>query len=303
MVRTVVKQAEVAHLFANQSQDYAANYNTTVRLEGKSFYSYSTEIAAFRSNSKGEECVVVDVEPFSNTTKKHQSSIILACSHLKVFTYESGRGYYNSKPLLAPSNVEVDFIYNYYIEKATELQSKSNRARKNKLYLCEESKSYLVKANQLIGFFNASHLERIDETQLDELLVKLAIEHEDRLRKEEEEKATKLALDLEYYKEQFHDWLDGKPVNIPYCYRDNIYLRVKDDVVETSRGATFPVDSCEMLFKLYQHCVRCNEVYDDIIQVGSYKINHISRKGIVAGCHHIKPDEITRFAKVLGLIT
>lgn len=301
MVRTVVKQAEVAHLFANQSQDYATNY--TVKFEGKRFYSYSTEIAAFRTNSRGEECVFIDVQSFSNTTSGHQSSVIRACSHLTRFEYESGRHYYKNYSLVAPSNVDVDFIYNYYIDKATELQSKSNRARKYKVGLLDQAKRYLVKANQLIDFFDATHLERLDEDQFNELLTKLATEHEELLRKEKEEEAIRLAMELEYYKSDFHDWLSGSRVTFPRCYNTNIYLRVKDDMVETSRGATFPVSSCETLFKLYQRCVRDNEVYDDNIQVGNYRVNHISRKGIIAGCHHIKPDEIKRFAKVLGLLT
>lgn len=291
MVRTVVKSSEVAHLFANQSQDYATDYR--VKFEGKSYYSYRTEIACFRSNSRGEECVLLNVQSFSNTTSKHQNNIKQACSHLIVFDYENN----------TPSTVTVDFIYNYYIDKATELQSKANRARKYKLYLIEQAKHYLVKANQLIDFFDATHLERIDETQFDELLTKLASEHEELLRKEKEKEAIRLAMELEYYKSDFVDWLSGNRVTFPRCYNNNIYLRVKTDMVETSRGATFPITSCETLFKLYQRCVRDNEVYDNTIQVGNYRVNHISRKGIVAGCHHIKPDEITRFAKVLGLLT
>ena len=291
MVRTVVKSSEVAHLFANQSQDYATDHR--VKFEGKSYYSYRTEIACFRSNSRGEECVLLNVQSFSNTTSKHQNNIKQACSHLIVFDYENN----------TPSTVTVDFIYNYYIDKATELQSKANRARKYKLYLIEQAKHYLVKANQLIDFFDATHLERIDETQFDELLTKLASEHEELLRKEKEKEAIRLAMELEYYKSDFVDWLSGNRVTFPRCYNNNIYLRVKTDMVETSRGATFPITLCETLFKLYQRCVRDNEVYDNTIQVGNYRVNHISRKGIIAGCHHIKPDEITRFAKVLGLLT
>lgn len=291
MVRTVVKSSEVAHLFANQSQDYATDHR--VKFEGKSYYSYRTEIACFRSNSRGEECVLLNVQSFSNTTSKHQNNIKQACSHLIVFDYENN----------TPSTVTVDFIYNYYIDKATELQSKANRARKYKLYLIEQAKHYLVKANQLIDFFDATHLERIDETQFDELLTKLASEHEELLHKEKEKEAIRLAMELEYYKSDFVDWLSGNRVTFPRCYNNNIYLRVKTDMVETSRGATFPITSCETLFKLYQRCVRDNEVYDNTIQVGNYRVNHISRKGIIAGCHHIKPDEITRFAKVLGLLT
>ena len=299
MVRTVVKTKEIAHLFANQVQDYATTYNRS--FDGKKYYSYSTEIACYRSNSRGEECLILDDYSFSCNTAKHQSELRRACSHLTVFDYESNR--YRSSLFNAPSTVTVDFIYNYYIEKATELQSKFNRARKNKLSLFEQAKHYLVKANQLIDFFDATHLERLDEDQFNELLVKLATEHEELLRKEKEEEAIRLAMELEYYKSDFHDWLTGNRVTFPRCYNNNIYLRVKDDMVETSRGATFPVSSCETLFKLYQRCVRDNEVYDDNIQVGNYRVNHISRKGIIAGCHHIKPDEITRFAEILGLLT
>lgn len=297
-MKTAVSNKEIVHLWGKQ--DYAKGSNCYFR--DNKFYSYSTEIAAIRTNSKGQEAVFIDDTSYSITTSKHQSSLRWAVRHLTIFNYTSNNSKYNSYS--KPSTVTADYLYQHYIEQATELSIKSSRAKKAdyKVRYIEQAKAYLEKANSIIDWFRVD-LERLDEGQFDDLLTRLTADAEVARKQAEDIRKAKLALDLEFYKESFERWLAGEAVNFPGCYHDKgIFLRVVKDTVETSRGAKFPVDSCETIFKVYKKAVDKNEVYSDYIKVGHYTVSHISRKGIIAGCHTIKPKEIERFAKVLKLV-
>lgn len=303
MVKTVVKTKELAHLWANQVQPYAKTCNRY--FENNRYYSYSTEIACFISNSKEEQAIILDNSNYSVTTSKHQNELNFACKQFPIFEYVAfNNSRYNKYTNITPSQVTPDYLYQHYIEQATELAAKSKRAKKAecKLKYIKQAKHYLQKANLVIDWFDTTNLEILNENQFDELLETLSVEAETARKQAEEIRKAKIALNLEFYKETFEKWLAGDLVNFPSCYHDKgIFLRVKEDLVETSRGATFPVDSCETIFKVYKRAVNKNEVYSDPIKVGHYTISHISKKGIIAGCHHIKPSEIERFAGVLKL--
>lgn len=297
MVKTVVSNKEIVHLWGKQ--DYARSNSCS--FKGNKFYSYNKEIGCLKDTSKGQ-VAIIDYSTYSVTTSKHQGNLHWAVNHLPTFSYSHSE---NSrwKNTLTPSQVTPNYLYNHYIEKATELQTKATRARKTdyKLLYIQQAKSYLTKANSVIDYFECN-LKRLDENQFDSLLETLAAEAELARQKAEEIRLAKVALDLEYYKETFEKWLVGEKVNFPGSYHNKgIFLRVVEDKVETSRGATFPVSSCETIFKLYKRIIEKGEVYSTPISVGHYTISHISKKGIIAGCHHIKPEEITRFARVLGL--
>lgn len=297
-MKTSVSNKEIVHLWGKQ--DYAKGSNCY--FQDNKFYSYSTEIAAIRTNSKGQEAVFIDDTSYSVTTSKHQSSLKWAVRHLTIFNYTSNNSRYNSYS--RPSTVTADYLYQHYIEQATELSIKSSRAKKAdyKVNYIEQAKSYLQKANLVIDWFSAD-LERLDESQFDDLLTKLTADAEIARKQAEDIRKAKLALDLEFYKESFEKWLAGESVSFPSCYHDKgIFLRAIEGTVETSRGAKFPVDSCETIFKIYKRAIDKDEVYSDSIKVGHYTVSHISKKGIIAGCHTIKPSEIERFARVLKLI-
>lgn len=297
-MKTSVSNKEIVHLWGKQ--DYAKGSNCY--FQNNKFYSYSTEIAAIRTNSKGQEAVFIDNTRYSVTTSRHQFSLRWAVKHLTIFNYTSNNSRYNSYS--TPSTVTANYLYEHYIEQATELASKSSKAKKPeyKVSYIEQAKGYLEKANLVIAWFSAD-LPRLDESQLDDLLTRLTADAEVARKQAEDIRKAKLALDLEFYKESFEKWLAGETVNFPSCYHDKgIFLRVIKDTVETSRGAKFPVDSCEAIFKVYKKAVDKDKVYSDLVKVGHYTVSHISKKGIIAGCHTIKPSEIERFAKVLKLV-
>lgn len=78
--------SDVAHLWANQTQDNAKCSN--VFFSGKNIYSYGYHfvIAKHAQNIQGEACVLFTERTYSNTTAKHISVVRQASQHLIVIS-------------------------------------------------------------------------------------------------------------------------------------------------------------------------------------------------------------------------
>ena len=70
-------------------------------------------------------------------------------------------------------------------------------------------------------------------------------------------------------------------------------LRLTDDKVETTLGASVDADQARLLYGLIKSG---SEVSDRII--GRYTVNSMSEGKLVIGCHTIPTEEIERFAKL-----
>jgi hypothetical protein len=111
-------------------------------------------------------------------------------------------------------------------------------------------------------------------------------------------------LDDKKQEEKLADWLQGKQVFNLYT-QGAAYLRIRDSNLETSQGATVPLDHATRAFRFIRavrasqrpwarngHCVR----------VGHFQIDSIDGEGnIRAGCHNIQWSEIERIANQIGL--
>lgn len=310
MVKTKSTSKEIAHLWIHQSQHYAIASNQS--FHGNSFYSWQAEIGARRINNNRQQAIFIDNSKYSNYTAQHQSRLIFACNHLTTFIYTDQfvdksnnyyRRYYQHAP--RPSEVTPEFLYNYYVQYANYCAKKAEKARANKLGWLKENKRNLHLANRVIDWFECTHLERVDENNLNSIIDKLEKELAAKLAKEREEYLIKIQKDLDSTKKNLEDWLQGEDVTFPYVWNSKgIFLRVspKDSKwVVTSRGALFPTDKCETLYKLFKRCQDNDEVYNTEMKLGVYNLNKISKEGIIAGCHHILPEEIERFAEVLNI--
>ena len=107
MVKTVVSNKEIAHLWGKQ--DYARGSNC--HFEGNLFYSYSAEIGALRTNDKCDVAAFIDISRYSNTTTRHQSNLEGAVNHLTTFTYNPKPvNYYHRYREVYPSTVTPDWL-------------------------------------------------------------------------------------------------------------------------------------------------------------------------------------------------
>ena len=98
-------------------------------------------------------------------------------------------------------------------------------------------------------------------------------------------------------------WIAGTS-NIRPRYEAGAYARIVGDHVETSRGASVPIE----------HACRLSRVFDRIVasggkdwpdgsgpMVGHYRVNRIGADGsLVIGCHEFSPDEARRLRDILA---
>jgi len=81
-----------------------------------------------------------------------------------------------------------------------------------------------------------------------------------------------------------------------------IYMRVSGDNIETSKGATFPIDHAIKAFKIVRLCkerekTMLRETEGHTYHLGHFTIDTIEANGNVkAGCHYVEYDQILKCA-------
>lgn len=82
-----------------------------------------------------------------------------------------------------------------------------------------------------------------------------------------------------------------------------VYLRHNGEAMETSKGATVPIQDAERAFR-FAVTMRAKGWHRNgsTHAIGHYELDAINDFGVVAGCHRVSWGEIERFAKVQGWI-
>lgn len=103
-------------------------------------------------------------------------------------------------------------------------------------------------------------------------------------------------------------WREGKPVHFDWYYgapEVPTMLRIKGDVIQTSRGAEFPVTHAVRAWPAVKACHDTGTEWQangHAIKLGVYSLEKIAGDGTVrAGCHTVPFAEIQDCAKQLGL--
>jgi hypothetical protein len=101
-------------------------------------------------------------------------------------------------------------------------------------------------------------------------------------------------------------WRDGSSNHLrrEWC-EDGALLRVRGDVIETSWGATVPLDVAPLVWRLVSNAKRNGATqawaHGEGPRLGVFRLNSVSAYGdIIAGCHRINYDELARMAAALG---
>ena len=104
------------------------------------------------------------------------------------------------------------------------------------------------------------------------------------------------------------EWLAGHFDTYRTNYGTPAFLRVNGDVLETSQGATVPLDHAIKAFRLIFACRAAGKVWCEpyetvVVRVGDFRVDRIEANGdIKAGCHVILWPEIERIARQLELL-
>lgn len=290
-MRTVVSNKELPHLWAHQTQSHARNGNDTFYFSGDTIYSYGSHfpIAKHVTNSRGDKAILFTTSGYSTTTSQHISLVRHSIpGGVLVFNVDLYKHVFTPETEIAHYNERIQ---------ALERSAVRRRSEDRKNWDLGEAASVHSEAVEFARFFDISTPVVPLTTDMESLKKAVA---EEAARKAQETREKALEAERKYA-DDISQWLEGKPVYFPHDA--DTALRVKGDVVETSKGAVFPVSHAKLGLKIVDSVVKKGEVWKPnghSIHLGNYHIDRIDANGTVhAGCHVVKYKAINRIRKEL----
>ena len=306
-MKTVLRNhQEVCHVWAQRKQEHGRANNIFFE-DTDCLYSYGRHflMARFIESKKAGTVVLFNNASYSNSTAKHQNYALSAIdnSRYKIFTV----------PVIPKHTNELDaeahkLNYIHYVQSIENLIDKASRARiHGKMYL-SMARDLILKMGDYIKAFGLDRrtfkLYTVDDNFL--ALTEIA---KQRYKKHQEQQKILVAKRKTEAFEKLRKWVAGEE-GFRHIHNFSmvakVYLRVKDDEIQTSHGASVPVKTMSRLFPLI---VSARANGQDVIfnngdrpKAGHYRIDNIYANGnIKAGCHLIQFDEIERIAKQLNI--
>jgi hypothetical protein len=279
-MKKVFTNSELAHVYAQQSQDEGRNPNGSFYFRGKTLYSYGSHfpICKFVTNDKGENALLFTERTYSNTTAK------------QISLTRNATNQFNKVYCSNPDNTHAD-NFKAWTNEAERSADKLAKAKKPILYLNELG--YISnKVNIYASFFGIEIPESLtkllsikDKSQYIEYAEKQSILLAEKMR------VQKLA-EKKKFKESFKKWQNFE---IPYLYGrvDYDFLRLNNERIDTTQGVQIPVEIAKNLY---------NKIVDNTIKVGEKILNYeVASVGneIKIGCHTFKKSYLLQFGAKL----
>jgi hypothetical protein len=296
-MKTVFTSSMVAHVWAQQNQGSGRNAKRSLFFEGATIYSYGHHfpIARFISHN-GKKAVLFTTLTYSITTSSHCSTVHQAINKsFPVFNVDD--------PTKTPKPHTMKKYYAILLENAVE---KAIRSRTTTEWRIKDCQRITNEGNDLAKFFGWKW--RLASPRFDSKFIREAKERANKVsaKKAEETKKKKAQL-LEEQKEAIIEWREGRRTEHGYgLSRLPTMLRIYNNEVQTSRGATIPLDHAIRLWPIILKVKASGQSYvhnGHSEHVGNFTVNRIEPNGdVVVGCHLIKFNELEHCAKLLGLI-
>lgn len=287
MKTTFNNVADIAHMWANQTQPSANYSGGNFYFEGDTIYSYGSHFPIARHyNGK----VLFTLDNYSKTTSKHVSLVDNASSHKeKIYMLHvlTGKVY--------PSDHEKNI--KHFIYKITGNIQKLKSARKKEIYTTniDHNKKML---EEYVNFFKvklSKEQKFLIENATPEGYGIYSTKEAARIKRAEAIRQKELAIQ---HAEELSNWRKFKTQHIRTRSGCD-YLRFNKEAarVETSQGIQIPVNVAEKLFRSVVKTVAaggCNgECKETILH---YNIDQITPEFLKVGCHLIYMNEIKSFA-------
>lgn len=301
--REVYDNDMVAHIWANQSQDSARNWQKNFYFTDTTIYSYGSHFPiADIVTHKGKKCVWFTTDSRSITTSRHMSTVrgALRGTSMPVFNV--------TEVLYSRESVKKNI--DSYGTRIIALAKKVKRARANKDWKLSELEELVAEANKFAEMFSHRISFRVPtdfDLAAEEAKVKKAAARDAAARdKRDKERQREMEKELVKHNTALEHWVKG--FNVPrwsYLLADdqsNTRLRInrEDDTIETSRGAQCPIKHALRILPL----IRAGKEYvrnGHTEHLGHFTVDRIDAEGnLYAGCHTVKRAEIERIATLLG---
>ena len=278
--------SELSHIWANDPDSSVYKSANSMSCHNGKLYSYSTCIAQIIGDT-----VIYNTASYSVTTSKQQGYAHGASSHFqhKIYLNIPKRGLDS----LQFSQSEFNNIIKMLEGEASEYLIKASRARQN-------ADNYRGKAFSIYGelskyalFFDLQYTLP-DLSGIEAQAIAAA-----KLQKIKDKEAK--ALRIIEQAEALEKWRAGEDVR---NFFELTALRVKEDQIETTRGAKIPLEHAVKFWGLIKswHEKGVSYVKDHhSIKLGYYTVNKFDGKTLTVGCHSIPYSEIESIASQLHL--
>ena len=292
-MKTVLTKDMVAHIWAQQSQDEGRTASGNFYFKGETLYSYGRHFIVGRFvTHKGKTAVLLNSNRYSVTTS---SQLLLAgrainTARYPVFTVPHLSEYSNVRAGTGGQNAfyELATVANkaFYVQEIAAIIKRALLATKYGSLHHEQAVSMTTHANEYSKFFG--------------LRWKLAMPvFTDELRARF--KATRAKFEVDKAG-RIKRWKDGQFMHKCMNF-DECFLRVRGDSVQTSDGASVPVEHARHVWPLIKRCHDNKHAWatnGHTEHLGSFKLERVTADGdIKVGCHFIRWAEVERMSHII----
>lgn len=271
----------VAHLFANQSQNEARTATNNFYFNNDTLYSYGSHFAIAKHVNNA---VLFTTRKYSVTTSKHLSIASRALNHKTLI--------YCHNPAAS-----IDENLNSFLKEAENCHGlvTSAKQQRSKIKAFSELAYINDKTNKFAAFFD------IDiQSNYPKLYSALNLDIEGiteyRVKAAKLDEAQKLAAqkrEAAKHKEQLKKWRSGE-INTLYIRDGFDYLRVQGENIRTSQGVEISKEAAKLLYNNLNTSIVGKKVDH------KYEITELNDKFLTVGCHKITIKEIKKLATSLN---
>ena len=283
--------SELSHIWANDPDSSVYKSANSISCHWGILYSYSTAIGQIVTEPAGRDTVILNIASYSNTTSKHQNYARNATRHYDVIYLDIPKMNLNSLVFGQRDFEEVIRKHSEY--KAEKLLVKASRSRIHAGTYYSEAIFIYQNLDKYAKFL------KLDYTMPDIATIQeRAIEAE---KKAKELEKIRRAERIEKEKEDLLLWRHGNDIRRSF---EVTALRIKDDEIQTTRGARIPLDHAIKFWGLIKswHEKGVSYVKDHhSIHLGNYSVNRFENDVLTVGCHTIPYSEIENIAHQLSL--
>jgi hypothetical protein len=279
--------SELSHIWANDPDPSIGKSANSMSCQNGKLYSYSTCIAQIIGDT-----VIYNTHSYSVTTSKQQGYMQSATSHYskKIYLDIPRRGL---DSLVFNQRDFEEIVIKPNANKANDLLVKASRSKKYATLYSGQAFS-IIKNLEKYALFTGLFYSCPDIDDLQELAIKA----------DKEAKALEKIIRAERIKEQEEaliNWRKGEDVRNRF---EITALRIKEDQIETTKGARIPLDHAIKFWGLIKswHEKGVSYVKDHhSIHLGNYSVNRFENGILTVGCHSIPYSEIENIAHQLRL--
>lgn len=286
-MKRVFNNSQLAHVWANQSQESGHNPGNSMYFEGTKIWSYGSHylMGEIHTAKNGTKYALINEHGYSPTTGKQRSCCVDALHNLIPYWYASDPSSPEQAVLDSEDNL-ISETFGYFLTKREQWGNPIERVKEryeSHNHLCDMvgvPKHKLTMTDDLEWLYTEHRL--LVEKRQAELNTPEALAKKEALRvRREELKQAKLRVKLAENIKDFHEFKRGNVHGL-----SPVLIRVRGEVVETSGGAQVPLRAALRLLNAID-----NGSVTDGFKVGHFTYESQDGGVVKIGCHRIDIEQ------------